>query len=297
VKTDIPDVTERMSVVRELPCSDGRPTVLFLCLARNCASTLPVFFAYLERLRNAGICCSAIIGENGSTDSTRELIQAAKPEITLLDTSFMDEEPVLRVRIAVGRQALWDAAMGREGREEFICVADLDQAIGTPPTPAAVLEAIEVLRSHGRLFAIGASSHPVYYDLVSLRAEGFEFLEQFNYALDQAKKHPLSYYRFHREHIYSAQKRVTQALPLVCASSFNGFCIYNAGDYRKGCYRADDEAYICEHVNFNQSVTRATGKKMLVSVSLEIQAPAEHTEVGFLKFWYDRVRRRVTGKR
>jgi GT2 family glycosyltransferase len=282
---------------RGLQCPDRRPSILFLCLARNCASTLPVFFTYLDQLRKVGISCSAIIGENGSTDSTRDLIQAAKPDVTLLDTSFMDEVPALRVRIAVGRQALWDAALAREGREEFVCVADLDQAIATPPQPEAVAEAIRVLRADASLYAVGASSRPVYYDLVSLRAEGFEFLDQLNYAIDRAKKHPLTYYHFHQEHMYSAQKKVTQALPMMCASSFNGFCIYNAIDYRKGCYRAPDEAYICEHVNFNQSVVRETGKKMLVSLSLEIQAPAEHTSVGFLKFWFDRVRRRVTGKR
>ena len=281
----------------ESSCLDERPSILFLCLARNCASTLPIFLAYLDRLRNVGICCPAIIGENGSTDSTRELIQTAKRDVTLLDTSFMDQEPATLARFAAGRQALWDAALARGGRETFICVADLDQAIAMPPSPEAVIEAIRVLRTDDSLYAVGASSRPVYYDLVSLRAEGFEFLEELNYSLDRAKKRPLSYYRFHQKHIYSAQKRVTQALPMVSTSSFNGFCIYNALDYRKGCYRAPDEAHICEHVNFNQSVARETGKKLLVSLSLQIQAPAEHTSVGFIKFWYDRVRRRVTGRR
>ena len=65
-------------------------SILFLCLARDCADTIPRFFSYLRRLESQGFRCAAIIGENGSRDGTRELIKRASGvHIELLDTSFM----------------------------------------------------------------------------------------------------------------------------------------------------------------------------------------------------------------
>jgi hypothetical protein len=281
----------------ELSPAGAQPDMLFLCLARDCASTLPHFFNYLEQLRQTGIRCTAIIGENGSVDATRNLIQSSGPGVALFDTSALNSVTSRAVRIATGRQLLLDEARKREGSEEFVCIADLDQAIAAPPPPQSVLAAIEQLRTDATLFAIGASSLPAYYDLVSLRAEGFEFLNYLYREIEEAKNRPLSYFQFHQKHIYSVQEKVTRALPLKCVSSFNGFCIYKSDDYFQGSYRAPDEDHVCEHVNFNQSLVRATGKRMLVSLSLAIQAPAEHTRVGFFKFWADRLRERITGRR
>jgi hypothetical protein len=281
----------------ELKIDRTGPSILFLCLARNCASTLPKFLGYLDELRRAGVGCSAIVGENGSTDSTREQIQSAGPGVTLLDTSFMDREPSRTTRMAVGRQALLDSAVARSGAEEFICIADLDQAIASPPAPESVSAGIERLLSDRSLFAIGASSRPVYYDLISLRAQGFEFLNDLCKEIERSKHYPLTYFQFHQERIYSVQEDVTLSLPLLCESSFNGFCLYVAEDYLKGSYRASDEDRVCEHVNFNLSLARGTGKRMFVSDLLTIKAPAEHIRVGFMQFWGDRLRERITGSR
>lgn len=268
--------------------------ILFLCLARDCAKTLPAFFAYLKRLDGNGFACSAIIGENGSSDATRSLIeQAAGPRIALLDTAFMAQAASRLERMAAGRQALVDAALARGIREEFVCVADLDNVMAAPPPPEAVHAACASLRANPALFAAGATSRPVYYDLLSLRAEGFECLENLHSEIEAAKRRPWSYYRFHQTRIYRMQQRMTRSGPVLCASSFNGFCLYRGCDYRLGSYRAPDEAKVCEHVSFNRSIARGSGKRMMISPDLAIEAPADHTRVGFFRFWADRVGERL----
>jgi hypothetical protein len=282
----------------EQPQGDGgaEPAtgILFLCMARDCARTLPVFFTYLKQLDGNRFACSAIIGENGSSDATRSLIeQAAGPRIALLDTAFMANAASRLGRMAVGRQALADAALARGFREEFVCVADLDNVMAAPPPPGAVRAASASLRSNPYLFAVGATSRPVYYDLLSLRAEGFEFLENLSCEIEAAKRRPWSYYRFHQNRIYRIQQRMTGCGPVLCASSFNGFCLYRARDYRLGSYRAPDEAKVCEHVSFNCSIARGSGKRMMISPHLAVQAPMDHTPVGFLRFWADRLGERL----
>jgi hypothetical protein len=269
-------------------------SILFLCLARNCARTLPGFFAYLDQLESAGFRCAAIIGENGSSDETRTVIEkAANPKIALLDTTFMAECSNRLVRMAMGRQALLDAAKSRGISEGYICVVDLDNVIVNPPSPPAVRAAVKQLRGDSTIFAVGATSFPVYYDLLSLRVEGYEFLSNLDEQIRGAKKRLCSYYRFHQEHIYSNQKLMTRGTPVLCASSFNGFCLYGVSDYCLGSYRAGDEANVCEHVSFNLSIGRATGKRMQISPGLVIQAPADHIPVGFFRFWSDRIIERL----
>jgi hypothetical protein len=270
---------------------EKRIAILFLGLARNCENTLSAFFSYLERLEDHGFSCAAIIGENGSRDRTRTLIERAR-RVDLLDTGFMGGEANRLVRMARGRQALLEIAKKRGTAESHICVVDLDDAVLEPPEPRAVMAAIQRLAVNKKLFAVGATSQPVYYDLLSLRASGHDYSNLYADILT-AKRRPLSYFQFHQSHIYKNQRLVQQLDPIPCASSFNGFCLYNGADYHLGTYRAKNEDHVCEHVSFNLSIARATGKQMLIDPGMVIRAPAEHIPVSFLRFWSDRVKDRV----
>jgi hypothetical protein len=267
-------------------------SILFLSLARNCAGTIPLFFEYIQQLESDNFKCHAIIGENGSSDGTRALIErAVGKNISFLDTGEMAAGGSRLVRMAIGRQSLLNAALALGIRENYVCVVDLDNVLTALPAPAAVQAAIARLQADSTLFAVGAASDPVYYDVLSLRIEGFEFLSNLSSEIEEAKKKPLTYYRFHKERIYATQKLLTSAEPLLCASSFNGFCLYNAADYRLGSYRASDEAEVCEHVSLNLAIGLRTRKRMLISPDLRIQAPADHIPVGLIRFWFDRTRK------
>lgn len=268
----------------------ARPTILFLGLARNCAPALPAFFAFLQELQQAGFSCSAIVGEDGSSDCTRRLIeQAAGLGVSLIDTSFMQSESSRLRRMAIGRQSLLDQVHARAICAQFICVADLDDAIAAPPSIQMVCAAIQILDNDPNLFAVGATSKPVYYDLYSLRATGFEFLSDLPARLERAKKQPFTYHSFLRRDVYRVERTVTALIPLRCDSSFNGICFYRAADYVLGSYRSPREAMECEHATFNQSIAQASGKQMLISSDLILRAPRKHIPASFVAFWATRI--------
>lgn len=265
--------------------------LLFLCLARDCEHTLPTFFTFLAALQGAGLPCAALIGENGSRDATRALIEGSSvPGVSLVDTSGIATEPQRLLRMAKGRQLLLDLACAQREPPAFVCVADLDNVMAQPPPVEAIRSVMQTLASDKALFAIGASSTPVFYDLIALRARGHEYTT-LDDEIQAAKRKPASYFRFHQERIYANQRRVTQDLPLRCVSSFNGLCLYNASDYCRGTYLSAAGASTCEHVVFNESIATSTGKQMLISPELCLQAPADHMPVGFVRFWLDRLRK------
>jgi hypothetical protein len=261
--------------------------LLFLCLARDCEATLPLFFRYLQDLESAGFSCSALVGEDSSRDRSREVIEAAGEHVYRVDTFAMVNAGSRLARMAVGRQILLDEATKGEVAADFICVMDLDNVALHPPDPASVRAALDRLEPDPVLFAIGATSYPVYYDLLSLRCEGHDYTT-LNADLAAAQASPLTYHRFHKLRIYANHRAMTQNHEIPCESSFNGFCLYKAKSYLRGTYRAADEAEVCEHVTLNLSVGRSTGSHMLISPMLRLQTPADHAEVGFIRFWMDR---------
>jgi hypothetical protein len=264
-------------------------TILFLGLARDCEATLPIFFRYLGQLRDHGLSCSALVGENGSRDRTRLLLeQASGAQLQVVDTAFMAQGNSRLARMARGRQALLEAAAAMAPEPAYVCVLDLDNVMREPPGPEAVLKAIERLEADRCLFAVGATSSPVYYDLLALRAEGHDYAT-LNADLAAAKKRPFTYYQFHRDRIYRHQKAMTRAQPIPCLSSFNGFCLYRAADYWTGTYRGPGEEGLCEHVSLNLAIGRATCKRMLIAPELQVRTPADHAPVTWFRFWLDRL--------
>ena len=266
----------------------------FLCLARDCEATVPLFFSYLDRLRQSGFQCRALIGENGSRDQTRALIQkGAASGVELLDTTKMSEGKRRLIRMAIGREALLLAARERGLLDaDYVCVMDLDNVMTNPPSPEGLTRAIVRLREDKSLFAVGTSSVPYYYDILTLRAEGHDYTHM-EAELAEAKKKPLTYYRYHQKQIYTNQRRMTKNEPIYCTSSFNGFCIYNSQDFSLGSYFADNVGDVCEHVSLNLSIGRTTGKRMVIGPELVIRTPADHAPVGFFRFWLDRIKKKT----
>jgi hypothetical protein len=259
--------------------------ILFLALAKNCAGTLPPFFHLQEQLREGGIENHAIIGENGSRDHTRALLLSAQ-NVTHVPTEDLAHVANRLQRMAIGREALLERARTYPGKEEFICVLDLDDVMVRPPDFAALIKAMQRLREDPMLFAVGATSKPYYYDLLALRAPGHDYSDLAK-ELRQPRPRLFGYYHFHRDHIYVHQRRLSTDAGFLCDSTFNGMCLYRSEDYFLGSYRSAKECDVCEHVTLNETIAAATQRKMLVSPELTVATPSEHAPLSLIQ-WYAR---------
>jgi hypothetical protein len=260
------------------------PKLLFLSLAQNCASTLPFFLHFLGELQRSGLNCAALIGENGSRDQTRALILKASPyNVHLCETDFLQSEPRRLVRMAQGRETL--LTMAHEGwpDAQYICVVDLDNVFALPPQLHVMREIMTALSEDSSLFAVGASSSPVYYDLLALRTPLVDCSSLYS-RIKSAQSNPFTYFHFHKQSVYPAQRKISQLLPLRCASSFNGMCIYKASRYYRGTYRADNENLVCEHVTMNASIGLRFAEEMLISDRLVLATPPDHGPATLFSF-------------
>ena len=275
--------------------SQSSPELVFLSLARNCAPTLPLFLRFLSELQRSGISCAALIGENGSMDETRALILEASPyNVHLCETDFLETQFKRLVKMAHGREALLTMARERWPDAQYVCVVDLDNVFALPPQPHVMRDVLTTLSNDSSLFAIGASTQPVYYDLLALRTPLVDCSTLYS-GIKAAQSNPFTYFRFHEQHIYSAQRIISHLVPLRCASSFNGMCIYKAPRYYRGTYRANDEDLVCEHVTMNVSIGLMFGEEMLISDRLVLATPPDHGPATLFSFFLRRLRKASGG--
>jgi hypothetical protein len=265
--------------------------ILFLGLAKDCEPTVPVFLAALDTLADEGLKVFAVVGENGSADRTRELLDraAARQRIEVVDTSPMAGEATRLRRMALGRQLLADRVASHPSR--VVCVVDIDEPF-LQAVPAATLRRVTNRLSDDDVFAVGATSRPAFYDLLAYEDDDTSF-RGLDVEMHALQRSPWRYYRFFRDTVYPAQVRLTKSEDLYCRSSFNGLAAYRASVYERGSYRPrDDGPDVVEHIVFHASLAEATGlPHMVVDPSLVLPMPAEHGPRGAVGFWWQRVRK------
>jgi hypothetical protein len=268
----------------------ARPDFAFLALARDCAGTVPRFLELLETLRRSGSRVVAFVGENGSRDETRTLLQRAEArgEIILVPTAFMAAEPERLRRMALGRERLKHELESSGISSRFVCVLDIDNVIATPPPVPALLAAASKLDRPG-IFGVSASSRPHYYDLLAFEDQQRSFTTLLD-DLAKSRTDIVAYYRFFRSRIYPHQRALTSDREIACASTFNGLCLYRADSYRLGSYLQAGPA-LCEHLVFNRRLAALTGGLMLIDPGLLLRTPADHAERDFLPFAWRRLRK------
>ncbi|HEY0889042.1 MAG TPA: hypothetical protein VGE38_05460 [Nocardioides sp.] len=263
-------------------------SVVFVGLARDCEVSAAAFVEALAGLSAQGGRVSAVIGENGSTDRTREILTRS-PLVRVVDTGAMtDAGPRLR-RMAVGRQLLQKAVANEPAN--LVAVIDIDERFLDDVTLEQIDDAAARLAT-GEVYAVGATSRPAYYDLLAYRGPEGDFAG-LDRRIDEQRRRPLRYYRLFREEIYPAQRRLTRHEDMMCRSSFNGLAFYRAEDFRLGSYLS--EAYDeCEHVPFHASLASATGRgAMVIAGTLILRMPREHGPRGVFGFFWQRIVRQT----
>jgi hypothetical protein len=226
----------------------------------------------------------AIIGENGSTDGTREAFQGSN--VRLVDTSFLGTIARRLEKMAKGRQHLADIA--RDYSPLAYCVLDLDNTLSITPDTESIFRATEKLRS-GPYFAHSAQSRPFYYDILAFEKYNNSYIDitsTIRTAMESCD--PAQYYRTFRDNVYSLQRDLTSISPIECISAFNGFCLYRPEAFRSGSYVQGADLSICEHVNFHRSIHRATGQVMQINPELCVAMPPEHGPTSAINFFFAR---------
>jgi hypothetical protein len=277
--------------------TDGKPDrepihITIVALARDCERELPDFFTFVRQLRDDGICVRAIVGENGSRDGTRAMLEleaSRDRDLILVDTTAMAGIPDRLRRMAFGRDLLTAKIDPSGADKSFVIVADVDGLLRQPPEAAVIRNACTTLQHDAGIAAVSASSHPFYYDLLALRAPGF-YDENIGVRINRARRNPINYYLVHR-YIYRKQKEVTRENGLRCTSAFNGLCVYRTDDYLSRSYLDDLTVNICEHVPFNQALCAKGNRTIVVSNDICLAMPAMHGPVGLIRFLADRLRK------
>lgn len=268
--------------------------VVFLALARDCASTLPGALRGFEALRDSGLRVRLVVGENGSRDETRTILEDAAAStgiVEVLDTSFMAAGGGSRLeRMATGRQFLADQIKDFPWPVRAICVVDLDEPFLESLDPALFTPLLSRLESE-KAFALSASSRPTYYDLLAFEDDTRSFVG-LDERIKRVQRNPILYYRLFKDFIYVEQHALTSGVDIWCISAFNGLCLYPAEIYALGSYIPVDGAdWICEHITFNRSIAEATGLHMVIDGSLVIPTPPEHGPRTLSGFIWQRARK------
>lgn len=266
--------------------------ILFLGLARDCRASVPNLFQLMDRLAAARLKSVALIGENGSRDGTREILQgqAGARDLRIVDTGFMAAIPDRLARMAAGREHL-KSIIAQEGiAPRFVCVLDLDEPLLHLPALPAIEAALGRLVVKRDVFAISATSRPWYYDLLAFDDGLVNFIGLETEAA-RRRGNPVRYYSYFRDKLYPYQAKLTSPHEIECVSAFNGFCLYRFEDYRQGRYLDGSSAGLCEHIVFNRGLAAFTGLKMVVSPDLVVNMPREHGRKSFLGFWAQRLRK------
>jgi hypothetical protein len=287
-------------VVSDSDCYD----IVFLALARNCADTLPGVVRGLNVLHQSGMNVMAVVGENGSSDRTRELLEEAAAStgmVTVVDTSFMSPSKHERLqRMALGRQFLADYVREMPLPTRAIGVLDVDEPFLENLSPAALDSALQRVIDDDEVFAVSATSRPTYYDLLAFEDEDRSFVDLDKRIL-RAQRNLLEYYSFFRNVVYPEQQRLTSDFDRRCLSAFNGLCLYKSEIYARGSYLPPgDSPWICEHITFNRSIAADTGRHMVVDGALVLRMPPEHgrrTLPGFLWQRMSKLSKFVTASR
>jgi hypothetical protein len=254
--------------------------IVFVGLARNCAAYASNSHRLRDALYRLGVTSRAVIGENGSTDGTREALSGT--DVQIVDTSFMNRFSSRLERMARGRQKVAEIALATPALA--YCVIDLDNTMASQVSPSEIKTTLSRIKTEG-YFATASQSSPFYYDLLA-----YENGEQNFFGLDErisaARRsgNPIRYYRLFRDQVYPAQVQLTSQLEIECISAFNGLCIYPAEFFRLGSCIENADFKLCEHVNFNRRIHEATNRKMIIAPRLQVSMPPEHGPAGPIGF-------------
>lgn len=270
--------------------------IVILSLAKNCAHNVPKLANFAKSLTNLGLSTFTVVGENGSTDGTRDAIKDVITDDAswaLVETDEIADTPDRLNRIAHGRHLLQSHVLDFHPHADFVIVLDLDNVFDAPPSAAEIVSAIAELNDDDTLFAISATTSPYYYDLLALRAPGI-FSDNIAPRLAELRNNWLRFYVYLSRYVFANQRYVTSLGGFRATSAFNGLCIYRSAAFAMGSYLSTEIGTpVCEHVTMNEQIHLKTGAYIQVSERIVLAMPREHGPRGIIVSLIEAVRRRL----
>lgn len=257
--------------------------IFVLSLCRNCEATLPSFLGMFSGIASgAGLEIRVLLGENGSTDGTRALIEHAavdNPWLTIVDTDFMADIPERLARMAAGREAMRKSLPpARPGDAVLVLDTDLEliRPLDSTTLTAALAELDQPLTT-----GVCSYSLPLHYDILAFRETAQSYSPAT--ALHLASMGPRDFLsRLLRlpgkivgaARVSRQQRRIGVGSGKAFVSAFNGLCLYRRPLYDEVSYLAP--SIDCEHVILHLAMHRKTGGMIRVSNHIGVKAPLEH---------------------
>ena len=259
--------------------------IIFLGLARNIENTIYNFFSSIEKLSKTKQIL-VVIGENSSTDKTRNILENYKNknfEFIFLKTDSLKNIKNRISRLTYGRQILKDFIDQNNFESKYISIIDLDTVIKLGFDDESFLLSLKKLeKNRGTIFGISAKSKPYYYDLLPLIIKDYF---EFDVYKIQTQLKLFTIYSDRKKFIYDFQKRITKMRDVNTISSHNGLTIYFYEDYLLGNYVNEKSTKIVsEHINLNKKINQMTNKFILMSNLIQLSTPEEHMPLSLNQF-------------
>lgn len=259
--------------------------IVFLGLAKNVEKTILGFLKSCENLSLSGLKICLIIGENGSDDKTRNILQNFKTSnfnLIFLKTDFLNIYKNRIIRLSNGREHLKNYVIQNRIISKFVAVVDLDSVLSEGIVKIDFLDAIQTLKKRqNEIFAISVKSKPYYYDMLPLIIK--DYYEYDVYKI-QTTFSLINFYKLRKLYIYNFQKKITKMRDVLTISSHNGLTIYFYENYIMSSYIKSSKEIKSEHINFNLSIHKKTNKYILMTNKLNLITPSEHMPLNLSEF-------------
>lgn len=248
---------------------------------RNVASYLPRLLDVLHEVASNCEDARIVIAENDSADATGEISAAfvgSDPRFSLLQYPGLAAlVPVRTDRLAFLRNSIVEEFLSTTNPEDDWTAVMLDADEVTSALKSSdVLELVRFLKDNSQYCAATANSQPAYYDVWTLRCEGWSPDDCWT----QVSRRPaaVSQEQAIQTFVAGRQRRIPpDSEPIAVASAFGGLAVYHLADLTTCRYAGTDAGEECsDHIPVHSELTALTGKPMAIVPGVNVIAPAEH---------------------
>jgi glycosyltransferase involved in cell wall biosynthesis len=255
-------------------------SAVFVGLARDCSRHLPSVLQNMHDMATLFGAAAFVIAENDSRDGTAEMLRgfgARHRDFHYLNFDGVQKRlPQGTRRLAFLRNKCMSfiRANAKLRASDYVIVMDMDEINVEPIDLGALAKAVRFLEEDESRAGAFGNSRGVYYDMWALRHDRMcpaDFWEdQFDYILANEVDDLTAFEQVCEPRLLTIAE---DAAPIEVASAFGGLAIYKTRYTMHATYqgfKTKDVVHagkrhkikwqVCEHVSFNEEITRRGGR-------------------------------------